>query len=382
MSHKKRKSSRAVASQHYNPHVNNNGIGTVAFRADRTPRTAASANFQPRANKKNGVGTVAIKANSKARKHVKARQAAEARAARNISKLGSYSHTNLAKTADRQLVNIAKTLGKEWEKQKKQAIAEAKSTPYHATAVEKPTKKDYMFAQRTPITDAQIQAEPVAKRRKLLRQQQRKINAARRKINDWNREQAMPKRSVYDQRMAELGGTTGDGFGRNQIIPSKLTDFLQMTNVLSDEAFVRSQLESGHRNELREQIHDAAEILGLRTERKREPSKKRGTGKQDKDLYDDHNWPSYMTRERYEVFEKILATSLGSKRLKRFRQLSAAQKRAFIEQTDAPRIVFDWTVYDPVRHGFTSVFRGDGEGYQRSRRQFDRWIAEAGALEK
>lgn len=319
---------------------------------------------------------------SRKQKHVKARQAAQARAARNIKQLGAYSRSNLAKTADQQLVNIAKTLSKEWEKQKKQAIAEMKATPYHATAVEKPTKKDYLFAQRTPITNEQIDAEPVVKRRKLLRQQQRKINAARRKINEWNKEQAMPQRSVYDQRVAEITGTTGEGFGRTQIIPSKLTDFLQMTNVLSDEAFVRSQLESGHRNELREQMHDVAEILGLRTEQKRKPSKKRKKKKTDQfDLYDDHDWPSYMSRGRYEVFEKILATTLGSKRLKRFRQLSAAQKRAFIEQTDAPRIVFDWTVYDPVRHGFTSAFRNNSEGYQRSRRQFDRWLAESGALE-
>lgn len=318
---------------------------------------------------------------SRNRKHVKAYQAAQARAARNIKQLGSYSHSNLAKTADKQLVNIAKTLGKEWEKQQKQVIAEAKATPYHATAVEKPTKKDIMFAQRTLLSDAQIAAEPVAKRRKLLRQQQRKINAARRKINEWNRERAMPQRSVYEQRLAEITGTTGEGFGRTQIIPSKLTDFLQMTNVLNDEAFVRSQLESGRRNELLEQMHDAAEILGLRTEQKRK-SKKQGTGKQGKDLYGEHEWPSYMSRGRYEVFEKILATSLGSKRLKRFRSLTAAQKRAFIEQTDAPRIVFDWTAYDPVRHGFTSIFRDNSEGYQRSRRQFDRWMMEAGALEK
>lgn len=324
---------------------------------------------------------------SRKQKHVKARQAAQARAARNIKQLGAYSHSNLAKTADKQLVNIAKTLGKEWERQKKQAIAEAKATPYHATAIEKPTKKDYMFAQRTPITNAQIDAEPVAKRRKLLRQQQRKINAARQKINEWNKAQAMPAKSVYDQRVAEITGTTGEGFGRTQIIPSKLTDFLQMTNVLSDEAFVRSQLESGHRNELLEQMHDAAEILGLRTERKRKKSKKRRAGKRGEnyyreDLYGEHEWPSYMSRGRYEVFEKILATTLGSKRLKRFRQLSAAQKRAFIEQTDAPRVVFDWTVYDPVRHGFTSIFRDNSNGYQRSRRQFDRWMTEAGALEK
>lgn len=319
---------------------------------------------------------------SRKQKHVKARQAAQARAARDITQLGSYSHSNLAKTADKQLVNIAKTLGKEWERQKKQAIAEAKATTYQATAVEKPTKKDIMFSQRTPITDAQISAEPVAKRRKLLRQQQRKINAARRKINEWNKSQAMPAKSVYDQRVAEITGTTGEGFGRNQIIPSKLTDFLQMTNVLSDEAFVRSQLESGHRNELLGQMHDAAEILGLRTERKSKPSKKRKTSKQGKDLYGEHEWPSYMSRGRYEVFEKILATTLGSKRLKRFLSLSAAQKRAFIEQTDAPRVVFDWTVYDPARHGFISIFRDNSKGYQRSRQQFDRWMTEAAALEK
>lgn len=315
---------------------------------------------------------------SRKQKHVKARQAAQARAARDIKQLGSYSRANLAKTADRQIANIAKTLAQEWERQKKQAIKEAKATPYHATVVERPTKKDFMFAERPDITDAQIAAEPIAKRRKLLRQQQRKINAARRKINNWNLDKAMPPRSVYEQRMDELSGTTDEGFGRNQIIPSKLTDFLQMTNVLGDEAFVRAQLEGGHRKELLEQMHDAAEILGLRTEREA------GTGKRHKtesrDLYNKNDWPSYMNKGRYEMFEKILGTSLGTKRLKRFRKLTAAQKRAFIELTDAPRIVFDWTTYDPVRHGFVSIFREDSEGYRRSRRHFDRWMAEVEVL--
>lgn len=315
---------------------------------------------------------------SRKQKHVKARQAAQARAARNIKQLGSYSRANLAKTADQQIVNIAKTLGQEWERQKKQTIKEAKATPYHATAVERPTKKDFMFAERPDITDAQIAAEPIAKRRKLLRQQQRKINAARRKINLWNLDKAMPPRSVYEQRMDELSGTTDESFGRNQIIPSKLTDFLQMTNVLGDEAFVHAQLEGGHRKELLDQMHDAAEILGLRTERKT------GTGRRPKtksrDLYDKGDWPSYMNKGRYEMFEKILGASLGTKRLKRFRKLTAAQKRAFIELTDAPRIVFDWTTYDPVRHGFVSSFREDSEGYRRSRRNFDRWMAEVEVL--
>lgn len=319
---------------------------------------------------------------SRKQKHVKARQAAQARAARNIKQLGTYSHANLAKTADQQLVNIAKTLGQEWERQKKQAIVEAKATPYHATAVERPTKKDYMFASRADISDARFAAEPVAKRRKLLRQQQRKINAAREKINEWNRAQAMPKVSVYDQRVAEMTGTTGDmGFSGNLIVPSKLTDFLQMTNILDDEDFVRAQLKGGHRKEILAQMHDAAEILGLRTERNREHTvaKKYKSGKPEA-LYGKGEWPVYMTKSRYDTFGKVIGSSLGAKRLKRFRSLTAAQKRAFIEQTDAPHIVFGWVDYDETHHTFRPIFKQDAKGYERARRNFDRWMTEAQAL--
>lgn len=317
----------------------------------------------------------------KKQRHVKARQAAQARAARNIKQLGAYSHSNLAKTADQQLVNIAKTLGREWERQKQQAITQAKNTPYHALTAERPTRKDIMFAGRATIADAQINAEPIPKRRKLLRQQQRRINEARAKINEWNKSQAMPRKSVYEQRIAEITGTTGEGFGRNQIIPSKLTDFLQMENVLADEAFVRAQLKSGHRNELLNQMHDAAEILGLRTEQtKPQSGKRKPRGRTGIPYGEEYAFPSYMSRGRYAVFEKILGATLGSKRLKQFRRLSDAQKRAFVEQTDAPRAVFQWDDYDPVSHRFRPVFRDDGEGYRRSRRQFDRWLAESAML--
>lgn len=305
-------------------------------------------------------------------KHVKARQAAQARAARDIKQLGAYSHANLAKTADKQLVNISKTIAKEWDRQKTQAINEAKETPYHNVGIEHPTKKDYMFAQRATITDAMIEAEPVSKRRKLMRQQQRRINDAHRKINAWNKAQAMPKRSVLDQRLAEIAGTTGDDFERAQIVPSKLTDFLQMTNVLGDEAFVRSQLEGGNRKEIINQIHDAAEILGLRTEVK--PSGKSGA-KRRKALYDEGGWPKYMSQGRYAAFERAIAATLGSKRLKRFRALSKSQQRAFIEQTDAVKTVWSWII-SPTGH-IRSVFGQDRQGYASARRKFERWLVEA-----
>lgn len=319
---------------------------------------------------------------SRKQKHVKARQAAQARAARNIRQLGAYSHANLAKTADKQLVNIAKTLGREWERQKAQTIAEAKATPYHANAAERPTKKDYMLAGRDTVSDARIAEEPIAKRRKLLRQQQRKINAAREKINEWNRAQAMPKVSVYDQRVAELSGTTGDmGYGGNLVVPSKLTDFLQMVNVFDDEIFIRNQLQSGNRKELIAQMHDAAEILGLRTERHRggAAAGKRKGGKREA-LYAKGEWPSYMSVNRYDLFGKVIGASLGAKRLKRFRSLTAAQKRMVIEQTDAPHIVFGWVDYDDTHHTFKPIFQHDTAGYRRARRNFDRWMAEAQEL--
>lgn len=309
---------------------------------------------------------------SRKQKHVKARQAAQARAARNIKQLGAYSHANLSKTADKQLVNISKTIAKEWDRQKTKAIAEARDTPYHDVGLERPTRKDRMFAERPTITDAMIEAEPVAKRRKLLRQQQRKINVARRKISDWNKAQAMPKRSVLDQRLAEIAGTTGDDFERAQIVPSKLTDFLQMTNVLGDEAFVRSQLEGGYRKEIVDQIHDAAQILGLRTEMK--PSKKT-TAKRRKALYDDDDWPKYMTQGRYAAFEKAIASTLGAKRLNRFRALTKAQKRAFIEQTDAAKVIWNW-IESPTGH-IRSVFGQDRQAYANARRKFERWMSEA-----
>ena len=113
-------------------------------RKKPAPRAVVSQNY--RTHQKPDISNVVIKADKQQRKHIKKIQAAQARAARDIKTLGSYSKSNLAKTADKQLVNISKTIAKEWDKQKKQAISEAKKTPYHDVGLERPTKKDRMFA--------------------------------------------------------------------------------------------------------------------------------------------------------------------------------------------------------------------------------------------
>lgn len=306
---------------------------------------------------------------SLAKKHERARQAAAARAKRDIKQLGAYSHANLAKTADRQLANIARTVAKEWDEQKRAEIAKASQTTFHPSPVERPTKQERMYAQRPDVTDAMIAAEPVAKRRRLLRQQQRKINAAKRHINEWNRVQAVPKQTVLERRMSEIQGTTGEPYERSGVTASKLTDLLTMRNTLGDRAYVEAQLRSGHRDEVIRDIHDAAKILGLRTDSTptkpaRKPSR---VG-----LYDEGMWPKYMKQHRYEAFEKAIAASVGSKRLKRFRALTPAQKRALIEQTDIAQIVFNW-IESPTGR-IRSSFGQDRTAHANAARSFEGFL--------
>ena len=306
---------------------------------------------------------------SLAKKHEKARQAAAARARRDINQLGAYSHANLAKTPDRQLVNIAHTVAKEWDRQRRAEMARASQTTFHPSPVERPTKRERMYAGRPDITDAMIAAEPVAKRRRLLRQQQRKIRTAKAHINEWNRVQAMPRQTVLERRMAEIEGTTGEPYERSGVTASKLTDLLTMENTLGDRAYVEAQLRSGHRNEVIRDIHDAAKVLGLRTDTTpakpaRKPSR---TG-----LYDEGAWPKYMKQHRYEALEKAIAASVGSKRLKRFRALTAAQKRALIEQTDMAQIVFNW-IESPTGR-IRSVFGQDRTAHANAARRFEGFL--------
>lgn len=309
-----------------------------------------------------------------AKKHEKAHQAAAARAQRDIRQLGAYSHSNLGKTADRQLANIAATIAKEWDKQKRAEITKASHTIFHPSPVERPTKREHMFAGRPDITDAMIAAEPVSKRRKLLRQQQRKINAAKAHIDEWNRVQAMPKQTVLERRMSEIQGTTGDPYERSGVTASKLTDFLTMENTLGDRAYIEAQLRSGHRNEVIRDIHDAAKILGLRVgtdpRKPRKPSR-RG-------LYEEGEWPRIMKRHRFEAFEKAIAASVGYKRLKRFRRLTPAQKRAMIEQTDVARTVFEW-VESPTGH-IRSAFGQDRAAHANAVRSFEGFLRKATQL--
>lgn len=309
-----------------------------------------------------------------AEKHEKSRQAAAARAKRDINQLGAYSHANLAKTADRQLVNIARTVAKEWDRQKRAEMAKAAQTTFHPSPVERPTKRERMYAQRPDITDAMIAAEPVAKRRKLLRQQQRKIRTAKAHISEWNRVQAMPRQTVLERRMSEIQGTTGEPYERSGVTASKLTDFLTMENTLGDRAYVEAQLRSGHRNEVIRDIHDAAKILGLRVGA--EPQKPRKPSR--RGLYEEGEWPKIMKQHRFEAFEKAIAASVGSKRLKRFRELTPAQKRAMIEQTDAAKTVFEWIVSPTGR--IRSVFGQDRVARANAVRSFEGFLRKAKQL--
>jgi len=317
---------------------------------------------------------------SKKNRHVKARQAAQARAARNIKQLGAYTHANLSKTADKQLVNIAQTIAKEWDRQKRVETTKAQNTTFISSPIVKPDKRIRMFAQRVPPTQAQIDAEPIAKRRKLMRQQRRKILDAQAQVSEYNRIQSMPKQTVLERRQAEIAGTTGDQYGRGGIAPSKLTEFLTHENVLGDRAFVAAQLKGGHRKEVIKDIQSAAKTLGLNTGEKRKSNKKRKTTKKGRyNLpYQKKDFPKYMSYNRYRALEKSIAASMGGARLKQFRALSKSQRRALVEQSDFAKSVFNW-IESPTGR-ITSRFGQDKQQYQDARKIFDGWLKTAKQL--
>ena len=79
-----------------------------------------------------------------------------------------------------------------------------------------------------------------------------------------------------------------------------------------------------------------------------------------------------MKPHRYEAFEKAIAASVGPKRLKRFRALTARQKRALVEQTDVAQIVFNW-IESPTGR-IRSGFGQDGEARAHAVRSFEGFL--------
>lgn len=288
--------------------------------------------------------------------HVKSRQAREAMQRKSVTSMMTITPTRLAKLSDKQLTELAAHIGRQYDETRAAAIAEAKRTPYHTLPIVRPTKQDYVRAKMPVPTAEEIAAAP-SKRRRFLRRRVRKAREAQRKIQQYSIAKAQPQQSVYERRVAELNRTARGAGDVAPVGPSRLTDFIQRTNILGDTPFVRI-LADERRDVLESEILDAAKILGKKTSVK--PSKKKASKKSQKTIkrhiekmkvYGEHE------EKRYKEFEHAIEVTMGKKALRKWQSLTAKQKRQLWQEGAIVGTVWNWTEYKPDDTMYTPIFR-------------------------
>lgn len=288
--------------------------------------------------------------------HVKAREAREAMQRKSVTSMTTITPTRLAKLSDAQLTELAAHIGRQYDETRAEAIAEAKRTPYHALPIVRPTKQDYARAYMPVPTAEEIAAAP-SKQRRFMRRRVRKAREAQRKIYQYIIAKAQPQQSVYERRVAELNRTARGTGGVAPVGPSRLTDFIQRTNILGDTPFVRI-LADERRDVLEAEILDAAKILGKKTSVK--PSKKRPSKKSQKTIKRHiEKMKVYGENEekRYRAFEHAIEVTMGRKGLRKWQSLTAKQKRQLWKEGAIIGTVWNWTEYKPDDTTYSPIFK-------------------------
>lgn len=282
-------------------------------------------------------------------KDYKARQAAMGIKRANPESINVLTPRKLSLMTDAQLQTLASDMAKTWARDADAAIEAAKNTPYHTMPVIRPSRQDYERVKTQPPTDADIAAAP-SKQKRFLRRRQRKYNSAKKRIEQYNIARQQPAMSVYDARIAELNRSSTGEFGVEQIVPTRLSNFLRKKNVLADSAFVNSLLEH-NRNVLENEILDAADMLGKRT---RKPH--RNSGKTAK-KYNKKKVEIYKESQahQYDSFEDAIKKSMGKKGLRRWRALSKKQRQRLWDEGAIVKTVFSWIDSDP-KNGISASF--------------------------
>ena len=213
-----------------------------------------------------------------------------------------------------------------------------------------------MRAQMSVPTAEEIAAAP-SKRRRFMRRRVRKTREAQRKIQQYTIAKAQPQQSVYERRVEELNRTARGAGGVAPVGPSRLTDFIQRTNILGDTPFVRI-LADERRDVLEAEILDAAKILGKKTSVK--PLKKKASKKSQKTIKKHkERMKVYGEKEekRYRAFEHAIEVTMGRKGLRKWQSLTAKQKRQLWKEGAIIGTVWNWTEYKPDDVTYSPIFK-------------------------
>ena len=269
------------------------------------------------------------------------------------------TETFLGKLSVQQLEQVARRIGQEFGEQQ-QALRARDNEPYQVVPDVHITKLDRELAARPLITDAEIAAAP-SKRRKTLRQQQRRRVEARRKIKRAQQFEALSMASytVGEIREMERAGESPFDVLGTHTVGGSARDELTRTraNVLGTErgiSHARMMMREGGRRKLEREILEYAGLIG------RAPLRA-GTGKipMNEGVLDFDR-----VAQQLEAFDSSIA--------QKFATLSNRQKRWLINNTNFSTVVREATWYNDKTHKWeTKADAGDVEA------RLDEWMASA-----
>ena len=269
------------------------------------------------------------------------------------------TETFLGKLSARQLEQVARRVGQEFGEQQ-QALRARDNEPYQVVPDVRITKLDREMAARPLISDTEIANVP-SKRRKTLRQQQRRRIEARRKIKRAQQFNALSMASYTVGEVREMeraGESPFDVLGTHTVGGSARDDLTRSrANVFGTErgiSHARMMIRNGNRGKLEQEILEYAGLVGrapLRAGTKRIPESEGVTD-------------FGRVEQQLEAFDSSVA--------QKFASLSDRQKRWLINNTNFSAVVREATWYNDKAHKWeTKADAGDVDT------RIDEWMTSA-----
>lgn len=269
------------------------------------------------------------------------------------------TETFLGKLSTQQLEQVARRVGQEFGEQR-QALRARDNEPYQVVPDVHITKFDRELAARPLITDAEIAAAP-SKRRKTLRQQQRRRIEARRKIKRAQQFEALDMASYTVGEVREMeraGESPFDVLGTHTVGGSARDELTRnRANVFGTErgiSHARMMIREGGRRKLEQEILEYAGLIG------RAPLHA-GTGKIPKN---EGGTDFDRIEQQLEAFDTNIA--------QKFASLSNRQKRWLMNNTNFSTVVREAAWYNDKTHKWeTKADAGNVET------RLDEWMTSA-----
>ena len=269
------------------------------------------------------------------------------------------TETFLGKLSAQQLEQVAHRIGQEFGEQQ-QALRARDNEPYQVVPDVHITKLDSELAARPLVTDAEIAAAP-SKRRKTLRQQQRRRIEARRKIKRAQQFEALglARYTVAEMREMERAGESPfDVLGTHMVGGSARDELTRnRANVFGSErgmSHARMMIRGGGRRRLEREILEYAGLIG------RAPLHA-GTGK----ISENEGVSDFgRVAQQLEAFDLSIA--------QKFASLSNRQKRWLINNSNFSTVVQEATWYNDKTHKWET--RADAGNVET---RLDEWMANA-----